>query len=89
MHSIGNEKIISGAEINDTIYATFCENQPYMISDTSIVCSLISMPLKFSSLEEESKMKLTAPCIAISAASYFQCLPEFKDLTVTLVARLG
>jgi hypothetical protein len=38
-----NRKIISGAEIDDTIFADFRENRPDTISDTSIVRSLISI----------------------------------------------
>jgi hypothetical protein len=41
-----NRKIISGAEIDDTIFADFRENRPDTISDTSIVRSLVIMILK-------------------------------------------
>ena len=36
-----NRKIVSGTEIDDTIFADFCEKRPETISDTNIVRSLI------------------------------------------------
>jgi hypothetical protein len=36
-----NRKIVSGAEIDDTIFADFRENRPDTISDTNIVRSLL------------------------------------------------